>query len=77
MDFTDLQDRLLFAVPKKGRLNEQVLKLLEGADIKYARSTRYVVSYSMRIYELNDGEFRAERVLCLLDEGSYYSLDEG
>ncbi|KAI8913626.1 hypothetical protein EDD86DRAFT_187743 [Gorgonomyces haynaldii] len=36
----DLQGRLLFAIPKKGRLHEQVLKLLSGADIQFRRSNR-------------------------------------
>ena len=42
MDFSsiDVSDKLLFAVPKKGRLNEKVMKLLEGADIKYTKSNR-------------------------------------
>jgi ATP phosphoribosyltransferase len=40
MDFSEFADRLLFAVPKKGRLNEQCLKLLAGADIKFTRKNR-------------------------------------
>jgi len=35
-----LNDRLLFAVPKKGRLYERVLKLLAGAGLKYSRPNR-------------------------------------
>ncbi|KAH7136635.1 hypothetical protein EDB81DRAFT_844600 [Dactylonectria macrodidyma] len=41
MDFADsLEDRLLFAVPKKGRLNHATLNLLEGADIQFRRENR-------------------------------------
>lgn len=35
-----LQDRLLFAVPKKGRLNQAALNLLEGADVQFRRENR-------------------------------------
>ncbi|KXH28545.1 ATP phosphoribosyltransferase [Colletotrichum salicis] len=35
-----LEGRLLFAVPKKGRLNSATLNLLEGADIKFRRENR-------------------------------------
>lgn len=35
-----LNDRLLFAVPKKGRLNSQTLELLKGSDIQFHRSER-------------------------------------
>ncbi|TKX20319.1 ATP phosphoribosyltransferase [Elsinoe australis] len=35
-----LSDRLLFAVPKKGRLNEQALQLLSGSDIQFHRHNR-------------------------------------
>ncbi|KAK7204275.1 ATP phosphoribosyltransferase [Myxozyma melibiosi] len=35
-----LNDRLLFAVPKKGRLYQQCVDLLKGADIKFNRSNR-------------------------------------
>jgi hypothetical protein len=30
-------ERILFAVPKKGRLHERVLKLLEGSGLEYRR----------------------------------------
>lgn len=30
-------DNLLFAVPKKGRLHDKILKLLEGAGLEYYR----------------------------------------
>ncbi|RSH78336.1 ATP phosphoribosyltransferase (ATP-PRTase) (ATP-PRT) [Apiotrichum porosum] len=39
-----LQDRLLFAVPKKGRLYEKAIQLLAGADIKYNRAHRLDVA---------------------------------
>ncbi|KAH9463267.1 hypothetical protein Pst134EA_015352 [Puccinia striiformis f. sp. tritici] len=35
-----LSDRLLFAIPKKGRLYEKCLEVLSGADIKFSRSHR-------------------------------------
>lgn len=35
-----LQDRLLFAVPKKGRLQQATLDLLAGSDIQFRRETR-------------------------------------
>lgn len=35
-----LSDRLLFAVPKKGRLNEACLNLLSGSDIQFHRHSR-------------------------------------
>ncbi|KAA1114547.1 ATP phosphoribosyltransferase (ATP-PRTase) (ATP-PRT) [Puccinia graminis f. sp. tritici] len=35
-----LSDRLLFAIPKKGRLYEKCLELLSGADIQFSRSHR-------------------------------------
>ncbi|KFH41107.1 ATP phosphoribosyltransferase-like protein [Hapsidospora chrysogenum ATCC 11550] len=35
-----LEGRLLFAVPKKGRLNQATLNLLEGADIQFRRENR-------------------------------------
>ncbi|KAG0246814.1 hypothetical protein B0O80DRAFT_453084 [Mortierella sp. GBAus27b] len=36
----DLPDRLLFAIPKKGRLHASCLKLLEGADLQFHRKNR-------------------------------------
>lgn len=35
-----LEGRLLFAVPKKGRLQQAALNLLEGADIQFRRESR-------------------------------------
>ncbi|SPN97178.1 related to ATP phosphoribosyltransferase [Cephalotrichum gorgonifer] len=35
-----LEGRLLFAIPKKGRLNQATLNLLEGADIQFRRENR-------------------------------------
>lgn len=46
MDPTDLKDRLLFAIPKKGRLHEQVLTLLKGADIQFHRKNRLDIALS-------------------------------
>lgn len=39
-----LKDRLLFAIPKKGRLYEKTVELLKGADIKYNRAHRLDVA---------------------------------
>jgi ATP phosphoribosyltransferase len=46
MDASDLSDRLLFGVPKKGRLYEQVLTLLQGADIQFHRKNRLDIALS-------------------------------
>lgn len=35
-----LKDKLLFAIPKKGRLYEKCLELLHGADLQFTRSAR-------------------------------------
>ncbi|KAI8973829.1 HisG-domain-containing protein [Mycotypha africana] len=41
MEFVkDLEDRLLFAVPKKGRIYETCMDLLKGCDIHFNRSSR-------------------------------------
>lgn len=41
MDFVkDLDNRLLFAIPKKGRLHEQCLQLLNGSDLHFNRRSR-------------------------------------
>lgn len=41
MDFVkDLDNRLLFAIPKKGRLYEQCLTLLHGSDLQFNRKNR-------------------------------------
>ncbi|RKP07008.1 ATP phosphoribosyltransferase [Thamnocephalis sphaerospora] len=42
--FADLSDRLLFAVPKKGRLHERCLQLLEGADVQFRRNHRHDIA---------------------------------
>ncbi|KAL9091631.1 MAG: hypothetical protein Q9165_004707 [Trypethelium subeluteriae] len=39
-ELASLNDRLLFAVPKKGRLNESALNLLAGSDIQFHRHNR-------------------------------------
>lgn len=46
---SQLSDRLLFAVPKKGRLYEKCLQFLEGADIKFARSHRLDIALSVNL----------------------------
>ncbi|KAI0251090.1 ATP phosphoribosyltransferase [Lactifluus subvellereus] len=40
LDPTTLNGRLLFAIPKKGRLHERCLELLAGADIQFHRPNR-------------------------------------
>jgi ATP phosphoribosyltransferase len=42
--FSDLADRLLFAIPKKGRLHERCLQLLQGADIQFHRKHRHDIA---------------------------------
>ncbi|KAI9253353.1 ATP phosphoribosyltransferase [Phascolomyces articulosus] len=50
MDFVkDLDNRLLFAVPKKGRLYEEVLKLLNGSDIHFNRKSRQDIALSTNL----------------------------
>ncbi|KAJ3413924.1 ATP phosphoribosyltransferase (ATP-PRTase) (ATP-PRT) [Chytridiales sp. JEL 0842] len=46
MDAADLSSRLLFGIPKKGRLYEQVLTLLQGADIQFHRKNRLDIALS-------------------------------
>ncbi|KAJ3333890.1 ATP phosphoribosyltransferase (ATP-PRTase) (ATP-PRT) [Blyttiomyces sp. JEL0837] len=46
MDLQDLSDRLLFGIPKKGRLHEQVMTLLQGADIQFHRKNRLDIALS-------------------------------
>lgn len=44
-----LEDKLLFAVPKKGRLAEACSKLLLGSDIKFRRSSRLDIALSTNL----------------------------
>ncbi|CAK9441501.1 uncharacterized protein LODBEIA_P53690 [Lodderomyces beijingensis] len=44
-----LPDRLLFAVPKKGRLYEKCCNLLSGADIQFRRSSRLDIALSTNL----------------------------
>jgi len=44
LDSESLRDRLLFAIPKKGRLYEKCLELLAGADIQFRRHNRLDVA---------------------------------
>ncbi|SCU78377.1 LADA_0A05336g1_1 [Lachancea dasiensis] len=41
-----LSDRLLFAIPKKGRLNEKAVSILNGSDIRFRRSQRLDIALS-------------------------------
>lgn len=45
----NLQDRLLFAIPKKGRLHEKCLQVLEGSDIKFNRNHRLDIALSLNL----------------------------
>ncbi|KAF8441070.1 hypothetical protein L210DRAFT_3539057 [Boletus edulis BED1] len=47
MNVEALNGRLLFAIPKKGRLHERCLQLLAGADIQFRRSDRLDVCLVM------------------------------
>ncbi|CAO3638129.1 unnamed protein product [Cunninghamella echinulata] len=50
MDFVkDLDNRLLFAVPKKGRLYEQCLQLLQGSDIHFNCRSRQDIALSTNL----------------------------
>jgi len=44
-----LNDRLLFAVPKKGRLHESCLDLLKGADIQFHRHSRLDIALCINL----------------------------
>lgn len=44
-----LNDRLLFAVPKKGRLQQACLELLAGSDIKFHRHNRLDIALVMNL----------------------------
>ncbi|KAJ3098009.1 ATP phosphoribosyltransferase (ATP-PRTase) (ATP-PRT) [Phlyctochytrium planicorne] len=46
MNAQDLNNRLLFGIPKKGRLHEQVMTLLKGADIQFHRKNRLDIALS-------------------------------
>ena len=37
----DLNDRLLFAIPKKGRLHDHSMELLHGIDFQFHRKARH------------------------------------
>ncbi|KAI5810812.1 hypothetical protein BZA77DRAFT_326647 [Pyronema omphalodes] len=44
-----LNDRLLFAVPKKGRLHQQCLDLLQGSDIQFHRHSRLDIALCLNL----------------------------
>ncbi|KAH3688423.1 hypothetical protein WICPIJ_000562 [Wickerhamomyces pijperi] len=44
-----LTDRLLFAVPKKGRLYEKAIQLLKGSDVEFNRSSRLDIAISTNL----------------------------
>ncbi|KAL8953863.1 MAG: hypothetical protein Q9222_000309 [Ikaeria aurantiellina] len=45
----DLEGRLLFAIPKKGRLQQAAIDLLEGSDIKFRRDHRQDIALSKNL----------------------------
>ncbi|KAG5368677.1 ATP phosphoribosyltransferase [Yarrowia sp. C11] len=45
----NLNDRLLFAVPKKGRLYEKAVELLKGSDIQFHRHNRLDIALSTNL----------------------------
>lgn len=50
MEFVQhLEDRLLFAVPKKGRLYEKCVEMLKGADIQFRRSNRLDIALCLNL----------------------------
>ncbi|KAI6016469.1 hypothetical protein BKA83DRAFT_4336504 [Pisolithus microcarpus] len=49
MNLETLDSRLLFAIPKKGRLHEKCLQLLSGADIQFRKSHRLDVCLVMNL----------------------------
>ncbi|RKP01103.1 hypothetical protein CXG81DRAFT_12397 [Caulochytrium protostelioides] len=50
MEISELDgERLLFAVPKKGRLHQRCLQLLEGADIQFHRKNRLDIATSTNL----------------------------
>lgn len=44
-----MTDRLLFAVPKKGRLYEKCVEMLKGADIQFRRSNRLDIALCLNL----------------------------
>ncbi|GMM56294.1 ATP phosphoribosyltransferase [Maudiozyma humilis] len=44
-----LNDRLLFAIPKKGRLYQKAVEILNGSDIKFRRSQRLDIALSTNL----------------------------
>ncbi|QLQ80572.1 hypothetical protein HG537_0D05730 [Torulaspora globosa] len=44
-----LNDRLLFAIPKKGRLYDKCVSILKGSDIKFHRSQRLDIALSTNL----------------------------
>ena len=44
-----LSDRLLFAVPKKGRLQQACLDLLSGSDIQFTRQNRQDIALALNL----------------------------
>jgi len=49
IDVSQLENRLLFAVPKKGRLYQKCQQLLEGANIQYYRRNRLDIALSTNL----------------------------
>jgi len=49
IDVKELEGRLLFAIPKKGRLYQKCQQLLEGANIQYYRTNRLDIALSTNL----------------------------
>eukprot|EP01062_Namystynia_karyoxenos_P073586 TRINITY_DN70384_c0_g1_i1.p1 TRINITY_DN70384_c0_g1~~TRINITY_DN70384_c0_g1_i1.p1 ORF type:complete len:328 (+),score=126.17 TRINITY_DN70384_c0_g1_i1:98-1081(+) len=47
--FIDIRDRLLFAVPKKGRLHDQCIELLKNIGVSYTRKPRLDIALSTNL----------------------------
>ena len=43
-------EHVLFAIPKKGRLHEKCVQLLNGAGLEYNRVASFFFSYIINIY---------------------------
>ncbi|TPX42582.1 ATP phosphoribosyltransferase [Synchytrium endobioticum] len=48
-DTSELSSRLFFAIPKKGRLHEHCIALLQGADIQFKRGSRVDIALSSNL----------------------------
>ena len=75
-DANSLNDRLLFAVPKKGRLHTACLDLLSGSDIQFHRHNRLdiaLVSSGIRLSHSISGLWGAMALSYFLRDPSQLS----